>query len=230
MNGTTAQIVALACHFNGRAAGNTNAGSFSANSTCKFCEFVAFGECRASLDGHTEWFLVAPNPDECLSQKAQACARALLSYEPAKGLRQDRQLAGLIGHGGTWKLLLENGSIREAWKADWEVGQQQDPAQRIWRVRYTLSGEPTERPSDDPRPLDSVISDLQQALVRIIEFCSDHRLDSSIFRKSIECLRATHPLRLAYHADLCPEGLLSLPALQLMAASQVAWVFGAMGS
>jgi len=174
--------------------------------------------------------VVAASPDEWLVQRAQAGMRALISYEPTRGLRQDRQLAGLIGHGGTWKLLLEGGDKTETWTADWEVGQQQHPAQRIWRVRYTLSGEPTELKRSDSRPLDSVISDLQQALMKIIEFCSDHKLEARVFRKSLECLSATHPLELIPHPDLCPDGLLARPALQVLAASQAAWVFGTMGS
>jgi hypothetical protein len=140
--------------------------------------------------------------------------------------------AGFVGGGGRWLLALTSDEGKNFWEASWEVGNQNAADQRIWRVRYGLVAEHANFSIPILRTVDAVCEQLQEALAETLEFADDHRIEgfATRFRKAIQCLSSDDPFAEAYHKDLSPEALLSLPAQRLLAACQVAWVFGGMGS
>ena len=234
MVGPTAQLVALACHFNGRDRRFRPVSFLLSNSTCKFCEQVHFvRQHRAWFGRRTNWVTAAQSPDEWLEREARPGRKAVVLQQGINGSGiSDRMSAGLIGGGGRWQLNITDERRMDVWEANWEVGNREAPDQRIWRVRYSMIAENlTLVPPTQRSPME-IIPALRQALSDVLAFCEQHRIDSfgGYFRKAIECLSADDPFALVYHKDLAPEELLSLSAQQVLAACQAAWVFGGMGS
>ena len=230
----TAQLVALACHYNGRIRGLPVSPFLTANSSAQFCEYIQFVRPRRGwLRRSTEWAVGAHTPDEWMIQEGKRKRMAILTHHAADISEiSDRLLAGFVGGGGQWQLgLVEDGRM-DVWSAKWEVGNREAPDKRIWRVSYGVVAENVEALPAHPEPIDSLVSDFNLALSEIQAFCMGHGLAhfAACFRKADECLHANDPFALVYHKDLTPEGLLSLPAKQLLAACQAAWVFGGMGS
>jgi hypothetical protein len=63
MNGTIAQLIALVCHANAALRGTRLPPFFPANSTCKFCDRIAFTELKKPLFRAPQEQVVAPTPD-----------------------------------------------------------------------------------------------------------------------------------------------------------------------
>jgi len=234
MVGPTAQLVALACHFNGRVRGFRPVSFFPSNSTCKFCEWVHF-VCRrrALLTRRTNWVIAAQTPDGWLEREARPGREAVIVHRDLNDSQiSDRMSAGLVGGGGRWQLNISNGGRVDVWQASWGVGNREASEGRIWRVQYSLVAENVSLVLPTLRSPMVIMAEFRQALSAILAFCDQHRLDGfgDSFTKAIECLSAEDPFVGAYHKDLAPEGLLSLPARQMLAACQSAWVFGGMGS
>src|SRR2546430_13829114 len=100
MVGTTAQLVALACHFNGRVRDLSTKTFFPTNSTCKFCEYIHFVRPRRNGLGHvSDWTTVADTPDQWLLQEARVGRTAIITYQstdnPPLGA-SDRMTAGVV--------------------------------------------------------------------------------------------------------------------------------------
>jgi hypothetical protein len=234
MVGPTAQLVALACHFNGSAQGRHAEPLFPSNSTCKFCEYIRFVRRRSGWFGKsTTWQTDAPTPDEWLAREAKVGRSALLLHQRIDDPRiSDRMSAGFVGGGGRWLLMTTFGGTSYAWEAAWEVGNRDAPDQRIWRVSYVLVAENSRVEVPRSQPLAVLHAGLQASLEEILAFAERNRIDGFVdcFRKGIACLSANDPFALVSHKDLAPAGLLNLAAKQILAACQAAWVFGGMGS
>jgi hypothetical protein len=234
MVGTTAQLVALSCHFNSLIRGIATDPFFPGNSTCQFCEYIRFVRPPLGSSGHSaSWTTVANTPDEWLAREARPGRSALLVHDRVDDPRfPDRMSAGFVGGGGRWLLALTAHGRMDAWEANWEVGNQEAADQRIWRVRYGLVAENAELALPTLRTLDVLRLALRQTLSEILAFAEEHQIEgfAGCFRNAIQCLSATDPFEPVYHDDLAPTGLLDLPAKQMLAACQAAWVFGGMGS
>jgi len=241
--GQTAQLVALACHFNGRVCGFRPVSFFPSNSTCKFCEQVHFvRQFHAWFGRRATPAIAAQTPDEWLGREARPGRKAVVLHQRINDSRiSDRMPAGFAGGGGRWQLNITDERRMDVWEANWEVGNRKAPDQRIWRVRYSLVAENVNFVLPTLRSPVVIMPALRQALSDILAFCDQHRIFleqacggndtfGNCFRKAIECLSAEDPFALAYHKDLAPEGLLSSSARQVLAACQAAWVFGGMGS
>jgi hypothetical protein len=231
MVGPTAQLVALACHYNARVRGLPSEPFEASHSTARFCEFIRFGHRgRGSIAGASQWTLTAQSPDDWLTQEARPGRRAILAHQTVDP--RDRQVAGFIGGGGRWRLNLVADGRMDTWEAKWEVGDRDAPDRRIWQVTYELVDENANAALPALPSLAPIHVDLTRTLSDILSFCQELHLDgfADTFRKANECLAAADPFALVYYKDLDPEGLLTLPAKQLLAACQAAWVFGGMGS
>ncbi len=134
MVGPVAQLVALACHFNGRAKG-IPAPDFASNSMNEFCEYVRFFAPGRS------WFrtkpglqLEAETPEEWFAKEVRRNKRATLMYgssaDPATSVRMS---AGFIGGGGSWQLGITDSTQADTWVSTWEVGNQHASDRRICR-------------------------------------------------------------------------------------------------
>lgn len=233
MVGPTAQLVALACHFNARARGAVSATFFSANSTCQFCEYVRFVRRDGGLFGiGGDWKVVAKTPDEWISTQAKSSRRALITREPGMDPRlSDRMSAGFVGGGGTWTLWVVENGRGDAWSPSWQVGNRTAPEKRIWRVTYARSAMNVAH-TIASEPLEPLRAKLEGCLSDALAFCGRHNIDefAAQFRKALECLSSADPLSLIYHKDLAPPDTLTTSAQQLLAACSAAWVFGGMGS
>jgi hypothetical protein len=233
MVGPTAQLVALCCHFNGRARGVFDGPFFPDNSTCRFCEYIHFLRFQSAWFGAFNWSTVVATTDEWLAREALAGRFAFLLHAPVgdHGL-SDRMTAGLIGGGGKWQLAVVSDKRPNLWESSWDVGNRDAADQRIWRVNYKSIAEVDQILLPTARTLDSVRLDLHKALTDIVAFADDHGIDGfgDCFRKAIKCLSSDDPFAEVYHRDLAPHGVLDLSGKQILAACQAAWVFGGMGS
>ena len=98
MVGPTAQLVALACHFNSLSYGIPVATFFPDNSTCQYCEYIHF------LKPHRRWFstkqdwqVTANNPEEWFATEYTSNRRAYLLHSNANtDFISDRMSAGFI--------------------------------------------------------------------------------------------------------------------------------------
>lgn len=234
MNHPIAQIVALTCHANAFLSGRSMAPFFQENSTCVFCDRVAFVVLEKSFFRKTSEKEVAGNPDEWFSfLKAQGVRGIRLICSPREdpGI-SERMSAGFVGGGGTWTmeaLLPENRS--EYWIARWEVWNREAPQNRIWRVTYgRISSGVT--PGHDPGALADIIGRLKESLQDIRAFSEKHQYGgfTTCFADALDTLESGGERLYGYHKDLAPEGFLSMEATALLHACQRAWVFGGMGS
>ena len=233
MQGPTAQLVAICCHFNGVARGLAVGPFFPANSTCQFCEFVHFVRHSQSHAGTDEWDLIAGTPDEWFAREARRGRFAILTHQRVNApLISDRMSAGFVGGGGQWLLAVCENGRSDLWQPAWQVGNRQAADRRIWRVHYSLGEENAELAPPKLRSIETVSNELRRALSDALDFADEHRIEpfADDFRKAIRCLSAADPFAEVYHKDLAPDGVLDLPAKQLLAACQAAWVFGGMGS
>ena len=226
MNGPLAQMVALACHANAAFRDGAAPPFVSQNSTCRFCDRVSFGRGRRRFSflpkGKTveapEWWM------ETLARAGAIGAR--VHWAPSnRSITSDRMSAGLVGGGGTWLLEMFTAARQSLfWIAHWQVWNQQEPDQRIWRVHY-----PT--PADDAVDADAVTGRLRGALVEMRHFARRHQQCEPFiasFDRALDSL--TSGRRSGYHQDLAPPGILSDAEARILDACQPAYVFGAMGS
>jgi hypothetical protein len=233
MVGPTAQLIALACHFNARARG-LKAQSFSSTTTCKFCEYVHFLRHRQRWFGlPPKWVVTAGNPDEWIEQESQPGRGAILTYSSSRDpVLADHTSAAFAGGGGTWRLHISADGEVDVWEPRWEVGNREAPEQRIWQVTYSEIANRVKIKPPVLRTPAELVDALRLTLAEIIAFCERHQLDryKERFTAAIECFATTDPSALGCPDDLGPLELFTLPAMQLLAVSQTAWVFGGMGS
>jgi len=233
MNGEIAQRVALVCHGNTFLRGGNISDFFPANSTCQFCDGIAFVEFKKVFFGNVREQEIASNPNRWFATLRERGVHGLrLSQTPRNDPNiSDRMSAGFVGGGGAWEIeaVKRNGSS-EFWRSRWEVWNQNAPDKRIWRVAY---GKVTEAKTAKPntKPLGELKTYLQKALQEIHSLSQKQNYDvfEKCFANALESLSSSRPLH-GYHKDFSPDGILSSDAMALLDACQAAWVFGGMGS
>jgi hypothetical protein len=234
MNGPLAQIVALTCYGNASLQGAEVGEFFSKNSTCVFCDRVAFVAVERSFLGKPKEKEVAKTPEAWFTfLRSSGALGVRLSRTPQNIPRiSDRMSAGLVGGGGTWSMevLLPN-NRSQFWIARWEVWNQDAPEQRIWRVTY---GRVSERATIQPKAPDlkSTAGALAESLRDIHAFSTEQHLEgfTQCFADALDTLESGGKNLHGYHKDLAPANHLPVPAKSILDACQVAWVFGGMGS
>src|SRR5262245_61677460 len=234
MVGPTAQLVALACHFNGHARGIAVRPYFPGNSTCQFCEYIHFLRQQTPLLGQPPiWNVLEKTPDEWFAREARPGRNARLVYQRVDDPRFPKRLADdFAAWNGRWLLVLRARGRSDLWEPEWEVGNQQASDRRVWRVRFGLVAENLLQEMPKLRTVESLLPELRRTLGDILAFAEEQQLNGFVgcFRNAIHCLSASDPLAEAYHKELAPAGFLILPERQLLAACQAAWVFGGQGS
>jgi hypothetical protein len=235
MNGTMAQLVALALHGNGVLAGTPSPDFLLQNSTAQFCETVQFVAPQTTFFGfgkQTE-VQVADSPNAWFAYLKGKKAKQLSVRWQAGGDPEvpDRKLAGFVGGGGTWLLVIrfKDGHL-ERWLARWEVGDKQRKDRKIWRVTYGCVTSDS-RPPTPVLPVQEAIDRMKKALLDIRAFSAAHKCDgfTQHFDRGLKSLaheREPEP----YHRDLFPQGITPADPTDLLYACQHAWVFGGMGS
>ena len=112
------------------------------------------------------------------------------------------------------------------------MGNREDPERKIWDVAYFRVDQNRAHLPFSREPLTALKTDLEVVLSRIDAFATRKNLESfaKAFRAAKDVLSSAEPLSKTYHSDFAPTSDISLEAKQLLAAAQVAWVFGGMGS
>jgi hypothetical protein len=234
MNGPIAQIVALAIHANAFLAGYSIPEFCPGNSTCQFCEKVEFVELRKNLFESTTEKTVARSPNEWLNYLSAKGAQGVrLARQPDNDQNfPDRMSAGFVGGGGTWiiEVVLDQGRS-EHWVARWEVGNQEAPDQRIWRVTYGRVAQGGAKTSSG-HDVSIQRELLKKSLINIQTFSVREKSEpfTAYFNAALETVSAKGLTLHGSHRDLSPAGFLPDDAVVLLDASQSAWVFGGMGS
>jgi hypothetical protein len=144
----------------------------------------------------------------------------------------DRMGAGFVGGGGRKILEAVKADEMAGWEAGWRVQDQNDPEQKIWHVTYRRIGT---LPRRDVIPLHPVglTRMLQDALVDIAVFAKKHEYASGwveTFDKAMMALKSDTPLAASFNFKNCEAMVPDVRAQRLLAAADIGWVFGAMGS
>ena len=233
MNGIIAQLVALTCHANAFLKQSAAANRFFPdNSTCRFCDQVAFVEVKKSRFGKPTESSIAATPDDWFKYLA---GRRALGVRLIHEMRNDphisdRASAGFVGGGGQWMLGVRYPTTTEYWMARWEVWDRNAPQQRIWRVTYGLAGS---APAAAVMTSNSseVLAAFESALIRIHAFSAAHDCAAftDSFARALQSLRQVDSAH-GYHKDLYPARTVSDVGQALLDAAQSASVFGGMGS
>jgi hypothetical protein len=140
---------------------------------------------------------------------------------------------GLVGGGGRWHIETLSANLSDLWEARWLVGNKEDPERKIWDVAYCRVDQDRAHLPFSSESLTTLKSDLAAVLSRIDAFATTRKnleTYAPAFRAAKDILFSDEPLSKAYHSDLAPTSDIPLEAKQLLAAAQVAWVFGGMGS
>jgi hypothetical protein len=150
---------------------------------------------------------------------------------PGSGPLEDRVAASFAGGGAHWLVEIIGPKGSDLWEGFWDVTHPDDPEDRIWRVRYKqvaagLTHGPTYREQEAVRRHLQLMLPEIEAFARSVK---EERFADS-FRKAVLLLDHPDPLSEVWHSDLADADDLPLPARQLLAAAQAAWVFGGMGS
>lgn len=231
MLGTVAQAIALTTYGNEalRPGCAIDAAAFyPSNSTFQFCEYVRFAEAVAWAEDPIAWF----------DRLKKDGVRALRLHHGSTGEKTlggyhvpGRMVAGFAGE-SRWSIEAIAARGSDWWEPRWELGDRARRDRRIWRVTYGRIARDQPTRSPEPEDLESLKRELDAALVAIEGYARSHRLENfaSLFERGRAQLSSDRPGDGVDHSDLAPPGQLSLTAQQLLAASQLGWVFGGMGS
>jgi hypothetical protein len=233
MQGPIAQTLALAIYGNAAVQGLAARDFFPSHSTCTFCKSVSFVLLDWEKD---EWRLkpFAATPQDWILRLRNAGAKGfVVLWESLDDRRiSDRESVGFVAGGGRWLIEALLPRSAELWEAAWEVGNTNDPENRVWKVTWTRVARRNEAFPIGAMDLDALQKDLKDFLPEIADFARRHDLETFVpfFERGLACLGSEAPLGEVYHKDLAPPGFLSLQAERLLAVAQAAWVFGGMGS
>jgi hypothetical protein len=241
MLGAVAQSIALTAHGNALFQNPAAVASpvfYPWNSTFRFCEDVRFVDVTIAGNSRQEtaW---APDPMAWFDRLAKEGTYALRLHYGAVGASTvgnyhvpERMLSVFVGGGGRW--LIEGIGPRgsDCWEARWEIADRSRADGKIWRVTYerVARGQVTQDAGLDD--LENLKHRLETTLLEIQGYASAHQLDNfaAIFAESRSQLSAETPGKDVDHSDLTLNGQLGSTAQQVLAASQLSWVFGGMGS
>ena len=241
MQAPIAQIIALTTHGNGFLAGSPRfnpSAFYPGNTTFKFCEYVRFVELKRTWWKGRSESAYAPDPTAWFAQlKGDSVYGLRMSYGSSGGRQAgglnvtDRMLVGFVGGGGRWLIEAMKSSGSDFWEGRWDVGDRKRKDQKIWRVSYGRISSNQRRVAHPATDVPELRNRLTENLKAIGNFARKHKLDNfaAAFDGGLAQLNSDVPQKSVYHNDLAPDSL-PLPARQLLAAAQTAWVFGGMGS
>lgn len=233
MQGSIIQTLSLAIHGNAFLRGYTGTPFFPGNSTCQFCKDISFILLQPGM-GQPSEVPFANAPDEWFANQARRGARRHRVWWASGGdpKMPDRMLVGFVGGGGHWRIDTLLADASESWEGYWRVGDQKDPERRIWNVTYVRGSWRPTAPFVQKLTLGAHVEKLEKLLPEASAFARRQSLTSfaEFFERGLDCLHAPNPLAKVFHKDVAPQGFLPVDAERLLAATQAAWVFGAMGS
>lgn len=235
MQASIAQIAALTIYGN---ASLLRTGAvvdfYPGNSTFQHCEYVQFVDLRNDGSKRIEEPF-APDPLAWFEALRKGGRDTLRMQYGASGQPQtpDRMLVGFVGGGGRWLIEAQHSGGSDFWEGRWQIGDRGRADRKIWRVTYARIAR--DQPSIKPQELedlDKLAHELDQNLVEIEDFARSRKIENfaDVFKSARARLHSDPPFSGQYHSDLCRPQFIPVAACRLLAACQVAWVFGGMGS
>lgn len=234
MDEPLAQIAALAIAGNYWLKGGDLGRFWPDSRVFNFCKLVKF----ITLTGEAPRWHEHPYTDDYPSWLAKQKSEGVLGFRLVhipvnKPLISDRHSAGFVGGGGPKLVEAVHAKTMDGWEAGWTVRDQKDPDRKIWQVKYARIGEGLERRDIVPNNLTCMVQTLQDALVDIAVFARRHDQSkdwAETFDQATTVLKSKTPLDSSYSLKGSEAMLPDLRAQQLLAASDIGHVFGAMGS
>jgi hypothetical protein len=236
LQGPIAQIAALTIYGNERLAGHARKGFWPGASVFKFCKDVRFVTFAGDPSAVIET-ICADDPVQWMDSLAcDGVQRLRLRHLPGNHpLMSDRLSVAFAGGGGRWLIEAVRGSraapLVDRWEAKWSIGDRKDPERKIWSVAYGRVESGVAPLAQNERPLAMLKAELDAALTRTQSFAAAKELEgfAAAFHEAGRALSSPMPLSDRFHADIAPSTL-PLEAKQLLAAAEIGWVFGGMGS
>jgi hypothetical protein len=233
VQGSIAQAAALAIFGNDILHGHSRLDFWPTSTVFAFCKRVRFvtfhGDPKTSSEN-----LIADGPIQWVSKLQGVGTIGLRIHHFASNNPQisDRMSVGFVGGGGRWLIETRHAKLSDLWEARWLVGNREDPERKIWEVTYCRVDQDRAHLPLSSESLTTLKNDLEVVLSRSDAFATRKNLESfaKAFRSARNALVSDEPLSNAYHTDLAPTSDIPLEAKQLLAAAQIGWVFGGMGS
>jgi hypothetical protein len=233
MDGPFAQIAALAIAGNHYLKGHALGRFWPDSPSFNFCKHVRF----ITLSGEDD------KPDEHPYAEDYPSWLAKLRVDGVVGFRlihiavnkpqiSDRMSAGLVGGGGRKLIEAVHAETMDGWEAGWAAKNPKDPDRKIWEVNYARIGQGLARRDMIPYNLTSMVHALEKDLGAILAFARSQKADdfTGTFEAGLAALADTTPLHHSFNFKGMEAMLPDQRAQKILAASDVAWVFGAMGS
>jgi hypothetical protein len=222
VNGELAQTMAIAAHGTAWLADRAGAPPpdlDATNSTFRFVRSVTWSIGRRDGRGVASWLLD-------LREQGVDHLWVVIDDDASRGIVPIHNAVAFAG-GGTWGMRATGRAGAEVWSPSWELGDREDPEQRIWDVHLVGARSEVAPPVPD---LDAARAALVRELTAIRAFAVEQSLDdwAAEFGAAL-ALRDAADAELPYHADIFPDG--HPPAARRLASMAArAWVFGGMGS
>lgn len=232
MRGETAQLIALCLKLNSTASGAPLGPSFTVNSSMQYCRAITFSHLRKRFLNRTpvrETMVVGVDEwlRAILSRGLKCCYVSCVERPKNNALTgrdEDWQTSSYVGGGSVWVLTTQfDDGQATSWVPIWKHVGGGVP----WDVEYQgIDG----TVANDSQSLEVAAAQLEAALVDIRDFARE--IEQNKWAETYESAlsRLAGGGGTSYFADMCPEGLMTPEAEQLMHACQASWVFGGMGS
>jgi hypothetical protein len=233
MVGTVAQLLSLVSYGNEFITKHSfPLDYFPNNPVFQYDKEVVFDTSKEKFFGGTKAIHLA-NPQEWFRWlKEDGCLelRAIFQYSDQKDFK-DYMMAGMVGGGGTWFVQSSYKRYCDLWYANWEVGNQNDPDNKIWLVKYKTVLQKQEI-KQQLFLLNPIKEELGKLLIEIEAFARTNKKDmwADWFKKALESLNSNKPYESFYQQNMIVLKNYSLLAQQVLFGASNAWVFGGMGS
>lgn len=256
MQGQIAQAVALTLYANAYLRERLAKPFTLKNSTCQYVKTIDFlagntrvepllkkGKAilqrlfRQNITDETTVHAVASNPQEWFAYSQKSQVKRLILHRLEQNIRdlKDHKTVGMVDGGPRWVIIAERKNCNDCWESHWEVGDRNDKEQKIWLVAYARVGEAFFTPNGGitSHELDQSRVKLSLALKNALALATEVmelNIFADCFNRTIAAFSSPEPLETVPYKDIAPPDFLPLPALQLLAAAQLGWVFGGMGT
>lgn len=235
MNGSLAQLISLISYGNEYIVNSRlNVEYYPQNNVFQYCKQVKFKTVKLNLFSKNKEITAGNDPIEWFHFLKQHSCRELRAYyqhsQDQESIK-DYMSAGFVGGGGKWLIEAIYKDFSDFWYAHWDVGNREDPDNKIWTVNYEAVARKHEK-RNVQFLLHPTMNTLEKKLNEIELFARENNLDfwADRFKAALSALHSETPNSDFYHPDMIIVKNYSSQANQLIFGAVKAWVFGGMGS
>ena len=229
MDGTIAQLLSLVSYGHEYIVhGDLEIDYYPKNSVFKYCKNVNFYELKLAVFKKDKKIILGNNPREWFQfLKSDGCKKLKAFYQHTK--QQGKIKDYMIG-GGQWFIESDYDDYSDFWRAHWDIGNRDDPENKIWVVSYELAAR--RKKVQGQQVILSRSLTLEEKLKEIELFARENGYDSwaDWFTKALDTFESERPYELFYHPDMIVLKNYPLQTQQMVFGACKAWVFGGMGS